>query len=149
VALNKIAEDLLDFIAPQAARSKVKILRRLSPAAPPVQADPERIRQCLLNLLLNALQAMPDGGDLEVTTDSGPGVCRVKVRDTGVGIPPENLEQIFNLYFSTKPAGTGLGLMARKCRSRHDFRRARPGRVCSPSNCPRLIPNPPDNDRTP
>ncbi|HKS16743.1 MAG TPA: ATP-binding protein, partial [Planctomycetota bacterium] len=108
VALNKIIEELLDFIAPQAAKSKARIVRHLSPAAPPVQADPERIRQCLLNLLLNAIQAMPEGGDLEVTTEPGPGVCRVKVRDTGVGIQPEHLEQIFNLYFSTKPAGTGL-----------------------------------------
>jgi signal transduction histidine kinase len=120
VNLNRIIEDLLDFIAPQAARANVRVARSLSPAAPPVQADPERIRQCLLNLLLNALQAMPDGGDLEVTTEPAPGVCRVRVRDTGVGIPPEHLEQIFNLYFSTKPAGTGLGLpMAKKIIEEH------------------------------
>ena len=120
VSLNKLADDLLDFIAPQAARARVKILRHLSPAAPPVQADPERLRQALLNLLLNALQAMPDGGDLDVTTEPAPGMCRVRVRDTGVGIAPEHLEQIFNLYFSTKPAGTGLGLpMARKIIEEH------------------------------
>ena len=120
VNINRILEELLDFTAPQAARAKVRVIRRLSPAAPPVQVDPERIRQCLLNLFLNALQAMPEGGDLEVSTDSAPGHCRIRVRDTGVGIPPENLEQIFNLYFSTKPAGTGLGLpMARKIVEEH------------------------------
>lgn len=120
VAIGRIIDELLDFIAPQAAKADIKIVRRLSPAAPPVQADPERIRQCLLNLLLNALQAMPQGGELEVTTEPGPGVCRIRVRDTGVGIPTENLDQIFNLYFSTKPAGTGLGLpMARKIVEEH------------------------------
>lgn len=120
VALNKVIEDLLEFIAPQTARSGVKVSRRLSPAAPPVPADAERIRQCLLNLLLNALQAMPEGGELEVTTEPGPAVCRVRVRDTGVGIPPDHIDQIFNLYFSTKPAGTGLGLpMARKIVEEH------------------------------
>ena len=120
LSLNKVIDDLLDFIAPQAAKLKVRLTRHLSPAAPPVQADAERIRQCLLNLLLNALQAMPEGGDLEVTTEAGPEVSRVRVRDTGVGILPEHLEQIFNLYFSTKPAGTGLGLpMARKIAEEH------------------------------
>jgi signal transduction histidine kinase len=120
VSLNRLADELLEFIAPQAARAKVKVLRHFSPAAPPVQADPERLRQCLLNLLLNALQAMPEGGDLEVSTEPAPGAGRLRVRDTGVGIPIENQEQIFNLYFSTKPGGTGLGLpMARKIIEEH------------------------------
>ena len=120
VSLNKMAEDLLDLIAPQAARANVRLVRRLSPDAPPVLADPDRIRQCLLNLVLNALQAMPAGGELDVETEPGPGVCRVRVRDTGVGIAPEHLDRIFDLYFSTKPAGTGLGLpMARKIVEEH------------------------------
>ena len=63
---------------------------------------------------------MPEGGDLDVTTEAAGNVCRVRVSDTGVGILPEHLEQIFNLYFSTKPAGTGLGLpMARKIVEEH------------------------------
>jgi signal transduction histidine kinase len=120
VSLNKLIDDLLDFIAPQAAKSRVRVTRSLSPAAPPVQADAERIRQSLLNLLLNALQAMPDGGELEVATEGSEGSSRVRIRDSGVGIPPEHLDQIFNLYFSTKPAGTGLGLpMARKIVEEH------------------------------
>jgi signal transduction histidine kinase len=120
VSLNKLIEDLLDFIAPQAAKAQVRVTRSLSPAAPPVQADAERIRQSLLNLLLNALQAMPDGGELEIATEGADGSCRVRIKDTGVGIAPEHLEQIFNLYFSTKPAGTGLGLpMARKIIEEH------------------------------
>jgi signal transduction histidine kinase len=120
VAMNRLVEELLDFVAPQTAKLGVRVHRRLSPDAPPVQADAERIRQALLNLLLNALQAMPDGGDLEISTEPGPGTCRVRVADSGVGIPPEHLDQIFNLYFSTKPAGTGLGLpMARKLVEEH------------------------------
>lgn len=155
LSLNKVIDDLLDFIAPQAARLKVRVVRHLSPAAPPVQADAERIRQCLLNLLLNALQAMPDGGDLEVTTEPAPNVSRVRIRDTGVGILPEHLDQIFNLYFSTKPAGTGLGLpMARKIVEEHQGTisvESAPGRgTAFTLELPTLDGRPPaDNDRAP
>jgi len=120
VDLNRLVDELLDFTAPQAARTNIRVVKHTSPALPPVQADADLIRQCLLNLILNALQAMPDGGELEVRTEPGPSVSRVLVRDTGVGIPPENLDKIFNLYFSTKPAGTGLGLpMSRKIAEEH------------------------------
>jgi len=120
VDLNKVLDELLEFAAPQVARAKVRVIRRRAPEAPPVQADAELVRQCLWNLILNAIQAMPEGGELEVVTEPGPGVSRVRIRDTGVGIAPEHLEKIFNLYYSTKPAGTGLGLpMAKKIAEEH------------------------------
>lgn len=120
VNLNALADELLDFATPEADRARVRIARSFAPDLPPVQADANLIRQALLNLVLNAIQAMPDGGRLDVRTEAAPGAARVVVGDTGVGIPPEHLGQIFNLYFSTKPAGTGLGLpMARKIVEEH------------------------------
>lgn len=120
VVLNALADELLDFITPQANRANIRVHRAFHSAVPPVQADPNLLRQALLNLLLNAIQAMPQGGDLEVRTEPAPDGPRVHIRDTGVGIPPEHLEKIFNLYFSTTPSGTGLGLpMARKIIEEH------------------------------
>jgi len=120
VDLNRLVDELLDFTAPQAARANIRVVKHTSPALAPVQADADLVRQCLLNLILNAIQAMPEGGELEVRTEPGPSVSRVHFRDTGVGIPPEHLDKIFNLYFSTKPAGTGLGLpMSRKIAEEH------------------------------
>jgi signal transduction histidine kinase len=69
------------------------------------------LRQALLNLALNGCQAMPDGGTLRISCRSAAGNrVEVDVTDTGVGIPPENLEKIFDLYFTTKERGTGIGL---------------------------------------
>src|SRR5690606_37190414 len=67
-------------------------------------------RQVLLNLLLNALDAMPGGGTLTVRTIAGPTMALVEIQDTGVGIPPDIKAQLFEPFFTTKPSGTGLGL---------------------------------------
>ena len=78
---------------------------------PEINADPGMLQQALLNLTINACHAMPDGGTLRL-------ICRaasrrrveITVEDTGVGIPPENLGRIFDLYFTTKEKGSGIGL---------------------------------------
>ena len=76
-----------------------------------INADPAMMRQALLNLALNAIQSMPDGGSLRITCHRGArGRVEVDVEDTGVGIPPENLQKIFDLYFTTKEKGSGIGL---------------------------------------
>jgi signal transduction histidine kinase len=83
------------------------------PANPPsVQADEGRLRQVFLNLVINARQAMPQGGRIEVSARETDGCFEVNVADTGPGIAAENLERIFEPYFTTRPAegGTGLGL---------------------------------------
>ena len=69
------------------------------------------LRQALLNLALNACQAMPDGGTLSIAAaPTSRGRVEIDVEDTGVGIPPENLSRIFDLYFTTKEKGSGIGL---------------------------------------
>ena len=77
----------------------------------PARIDPDRLTQCLLNLYLNAIQAMGDGGMLRVQCDAGdPDHVRIIVSDTGDGIAAQDLGKIFNPYFTTKNKGAGLGL---------------------------------------
>jgi signal transduction histidine kinase len=83
----------------------------LDPALPAIKADEELLRQAFLNILQNACQAMPDGGTVGIgTAREGRDLIRVWIADEGAGIPPENLEKIFKLYFTTKPDGSGIGL---------------------------------------
>ena len=79
---------------------------------PHISVDPNQIRQVFLNLIINAGHAMPKGGDLEISTyrsADGGYVC-AEIKDTGAGIPEENITRIFDPFFTTKPEGTGLGL---------------------------------------
>jgi signal transduction histidine kinase len=118
--LNALAGELLDFLAPQAERAKVRLHREFAVALPSVDIDPNLIRQAILNLLVNAQQVMPTGGDLTIRTAENGQFVKLSVADTGPGIPPEHREKIFNLYFSTKPGGSGLGLpMVKKIVEEH------------------------------
>lgn len=120
VDLNALAGELLDFVQSRAERSGIRLRRDFAPTLPRVDADANLLRQSLLNLLINAQEAMPTGGDITVRTVAADGQVRLSVQDTGPGIPPENLARIFEIYFSTKPSGTGLGLpMARKIVAEH------------------------------
>jgi signal transduction histidine kinase len=79
--------------------------------------DPERLQQLFLNLLLNAADAMPEGGRLQVALEAGPDrTALVRVADTGTGIRPEDLEKVFDPFFTTKPAGEGNGLGLMVCK---------------------------------
>jgi signal transduction histidine kinase len=89
----------------------VRFRWELDPALPAIRADEELLRQAFLNILQNACQAMPDGGTVSIgTVREGRDLIRVSITDEGVGIPPENLERIFKLYFTTKAEGSGIGL---------------------------------------
>lgn len=108
--LNRLVEEVADFFMPQAAVNRVQL--RVAPSQEPVVAeiDPRLIKQAVLNLLLNATQAMTDGGELIVGLRSEPGFARIEVTDTGPGIAEEIRARLFEAYFTTKKSGTGLGL---------------------------------------
>jgi signal transduction histidine kinase len=87
---------------------------------PVVQADAGQLQRALLNLLINAGQAMQGSGRIEITVDAANGSCRIAFRDTGPGIPAEARERIFEPFFTTKHRGTGLGLpTSRRIVERH------------------------------
>jgi signal transduction histidine kinase len=104
--LNEVAA----LVEGEAQQSKVRI-RVVAPLTlPPLKADREYLRQTLLNLILNGLQAMPEGGTLTLAANKSNGNILISVTDTGTGIAPENRTRIFEPYFTTKPKGSGLGL---------------------------------------
>jgi signal transduction histidine kinase len=83
---------------------------RLDQALSPLGVDEELVRQALLNVLLNACQAMPEGGWVRIATYREGTLVSVRVEDEGVGIPAEHLDKIFRLYYTTKSEGSGVGL---------------------------------------
>ncbi len=108
--LRALLDELVPIVRPEADRARVQLLVDCD-GAPDVNGDPAMLRQAFLNLALNACQAMPDGGTLRIKCESVRG-RRVAVvfRDTGVGIAPADLQRIFDLYFTTKEKGSGIGL---------------------------------------
>jgi signal transduction histidine kinase len=83
---------------------------QLDTGLPEAPLDPKRIRQVVLNLVLNAVEAMPGGGTLTVRSRATPDAVEASVEDAGRGIPPDVAERIFEPFFTTKPGGSGLGL---------------------------------------
>jgi two-component system, NtrC family, sensor kinase len=113
VDLNQIVDDTLLLVGTQAGNESVTLARRLAPDLPLIQGDATALQQVLVNLVLNARQAMDGRGEILVETDlmaGPPAQVRVTVRDTGPGIPADVLPRIFDPFFTTKPGGTGLGL---------------------------------------
>ena len=108
--LNAQIAEVLDFFEPEAAEAGVEIVRYLDPELPSVMLDREAFRGALLNLILNAKQAMPDGGQLVVRTTAKSDKVALYLIDTGVGMDESTAAQMFEAFFSTKPGGSGLGL---------------------------------------
>ncbi|WP_459860382.1 two-component system sensor histidine kinase NtrB [Desulfuromonas carbonis] len=109
VDLNQLLQELL-LLTRQPTRSGGVAVDFAPGSIPLVQADSEQLRQAFLNLILNALQAMPDGGTLQIASRSDGETVSIEFRDSGGGIPPANLSRIFNPFFTTRSEGTGLGL---------------------------------------
>ena len=108
--LNAEVKRVLDFFAPQAKEAQIEILCYLDPDLPSVVLDRESFHGALINLVLNAQQAMPGGGQLVVRTKTAATGVILELIDTGVGIDQKSASHIFDAFFSTKPGGSGLGL---------------------------------------
>jgi signal transduction histidine kinase len=109
--LNQLAEKAADLVGHQIKLKQVTLELALDPSLPPVTGDDGQLRQCLLALLMNALDATAAGGKIVLASGRGPaGSVELTVSDTGAGIPREDLEKIFNPFFTTKPVGQGTGL---------------------------------------
>ena len=107
---NELVRRAARLVLPQAEHAGVSIDFRLHPQPPELLLDEELLRQALVNLLMNAVQATPSGGRITLSTRLRPGVLELEVKDTGRGIMPQDLELIFKPFYTTRHSGTGLGL---------------------------------------
>ena len=112
VELNELLRGLEALIQPEWQSAGVRFVVVLHPDLHAIRADEELLRQAFLNILLNACQAMPDGGTIRITTalEQAESSAQVTISDEGTGIPAEDLDKIFSLYYTTKPGGSGIGL---------------------------------------
>lgn len=112
VDLNERIEDSLILLEIRLRKSSVSIHKDLSPELPNIEMDPSQLQQVLVNLLVNAIQAMPDGGQIEVQTRHENDKVRILIKDTGKGIDEDELQKIFMPFYTNKAdmEGTGLGL---------------------------------------
>jgi signal transduction histidine kinase len=108
--LTGLVEELVDFFGPTARQSNIEIKCYLPVDLPAVPLDRDLFRQALLNLMLNAQQAMPEGGALTVQAERAANGVALSMIDTGQGMTPEVASRVFQPFFSTKAGGTGLGL---------------------------------------
>jgi PAS domain S-box-containing protein len=108
--INRVIGELLEFVGPEMEQAGVSIDTELAPGLPLLRIDARFVKQALLNLIKNAVAAMPGGGTLRVETLRRGDDVQVRISDTGSGIPDEIMDKIFEPYFTTTPFGTGLGL---------------------------------------
>jgi len=111
-SVNGVLRRALSLVERQALFHDIRVEQHLDGALPPLDLDSSQMEQVFLNLLMNAAEAMPDGGTLtlESRLDAATDTVQVVVRDTGVGIPPENLGRVFDPFFTSKEPGKGTGL---------------------------------------
>jgi two-component system NtrC family sensor kinase len=110
VSINQVIEDSLYFYKSRCQKEGIKLDLMLMPNLPCIMADPVHINQVVLNIVVNAMQAMPDGGKLTIKTHDVADKIILCIKDTGMGMTEEVKQQIFHPFFSTKVAGQGLGL---------------------------------------
>ena len=108
--LNRVVRELLDFMKFELSEAGISVDTDLAKAGPQILMDERYMKQAVLNILKNAISAMPDGGTLRVQTVQKGNELLLKISDTGVGIPDEHMDKIFEPYFTTKDFGSGLGL---------------------------------------
>jgi len=110
IDVNRVVEETLSLVAHPLKTSQIHIVKQLGDALPPVRGSANKLQQVFLNLFLNARDAMPAGGMLEVRTAAHNGSVEIEIADTGAGIPREHIHRIFDPFFTTKAIGRGTGL---------------------------------------
>ena len=107
---GKVVEEMIDFFGPTARVANIDIKTFMPADLPPVRLDKELFKQALLNLFLNAEQAMPEGGSITIQAAVEDSCLCLSIIDTGAGIAPESVAKVFTPFYSTKKSGSGLGL---------------------------------------
>jgi two-component system sensor histidine kinase HydH len=105
-----VLDSIIELAAHAVDRRPIVIRKQVAPGMPALECDPEQLKQVLLNLIINAIQAMPEGGEVVVLARPREGKAVIAVQDQGCGVSPEHLDRIFDPFFTTKENGTGLGL---------------------------------------
>jgi len=110
VPLDDLMNEIVELARPQADASKIRVTVQEEAEGVEIRVDRDLLKQAVLNVVVNAIEAMPEGGDLRLESSAGEDMAEIRVADTGVGIPPELREKIFRLYFTTRKEGSGIGL---------------------------------------
>jgi len=110
VPLSSFVNDIADLARPQAEAGGIELVVTQTADTVAITVDVDLIKQALLNIVVNAIEAMPQGGQLKIDSGVRADYAEIRIADTGPGIPPEVRENIYNLYFTTKPQGSGIGL---------------------------------------
>ena len=113
IDMGNLIGEVLELVRAKAEKDGIRITYR-NGEIPVLSVDPELIKTCIFNIILNAFQAMPEGGDLTVITETSNGKAYIIVEDTGEGVSKENMQKLFDPFFSTKSTGLGLGLAMTK-----------------------------------
>jgi PAS domain S-box-containing protein len=108
--LSQLLPEVLEIAQPQLQKAGIQLAQLMPIDVPEVYVDRALLKQAVLNLVLNAAEAMPNGGQLRLVLSRRGEMAEITVQDTGKGIPPENKQKIFQLFFTTRPGGSGIGL---------------------------------------
>ncbi|MBN2272555.1 MAG: hypothetical protein JXN61_18220 [Sedimentisphaerales bacterium] len=112
--VNEIIGDMIDFFSPQAHSHSITVRQALNKTPLICKIDADMLKQAILNLFINAQQAMDKGGELMIRTEQQKNLAVISISDTGCGIAADRLPRIFDAYYSSKPRGSGLGLPTAK-----------------------------------
>jgi len=110
VPLDSFVREIVDLAGPQAEAAGIRVSVNADTDSANLRVDPDLMKQAILNVVVNAIQAMPQGGELRIECAVRGEEAEIRISDTGVGIPPELRDKIFRLYYTTKPDGSGIGL---------------------------------------
>jgi signal transduction histidine kinase len=110
VPMQDLVREIVELAQPQTAAANIQVSVRQEAEGVEVRVDRDLLKQAVLNVVVNAMQAMPDGGELSFEASATKDTAELRISDTGTGIPAELRDKIFRLYFSTKKEGSGIGL---------------------------------------